>query len=153
EERLDVSGVTRNNLITESSADESTSGSSGISEQLISFIEQAPIAIALFDRNMRYLAASRHWNASYGWTGASLAGLSHYDVFPQTPSKWRDVHKRVLAGEEVACDEDPVLRPDGRTDWVRWSMKPWRHPNGEVRGALLFREVITTQIEARGKIA
>ncbi|MGA7323568.1 MAG: PAS domain S-box protein, partial [Rhodomicrobium sp.] len=62
-------------------------------------------------------------------------------------------HKRVLTGEEVACDEDPVPRTDGRTDWVRWSMKPWRDPNGKIRGALLFKEVITAEIEAREKLA
>jgi PAS domain S-box-containing protein len=148
-----MSGATGNNLEIETGADENAAGTSEISEQLISLIEQAPVAIALFDCNMRYLAANRHWNASYGRSGASLTGLSHYDVFPQTPAKWREVHRRVLSGEEIACDEDPVLWTDGRADWVRWSIKPWRHPNGEVRGALAFRELITPQIEARREIA
>jgi PAS domain S-box-containing protein len=132
---------------------EKTIASLRVSEELLSFIEQAPIAIALFDRDMRYLAASQCWKAGYGLGDASLAGLSHYDVFPQTPPRWREVHKRVLAGEDVACDEDPVPGTDGRTDWVRWSMKPWRHPSGEIVGALLFKELITAQIEARGKLA
>jgi PAS domain S-box-containing protein len=124
-----------------------------VSQQLLSFIEQAPIAIALFDRNMRYLATSQCWKAGHGLGGASLAGLSHYDVFPQVPQRWREVHTRVLAGEEVACEADPLPRTDGGTDWVRWSMKPWRYPSGEIGGALLFKEVITAQIEARAKIA
>jgi len=124
-----------------------------ISEQLLSFIEQAPVAIALFDRDMRYLATSESWNAGYGLGSACLAGLSPYDAFPQLPRRWREVHKRVLVGEEVACGEEPLTRADGGTDWVRWCMKPWRHPSGEIAGALMFTEVITGQIEARTKIA
>ncbi len=134
-------------------AGEKTTAPFQVSRQLLSFIEQAPMAIVLFDREMRYLAASAHWKAGHGLDGASLAGLSHYDVFPQTPRRWREVHKRVLAGEEVACDEDSMARPDGRADWVRWSMKPWRHTNGEIVGALLFKEMVTAQVEARRKIA
>ncbi|MGA7326949.1 MAG: hypothetical protein WBX25_21275, partial [Rhodomicrobium sp.] len=57
-----MSGVS-DNLKMGSGADENSIGSSGISEQLISLIEQAPIAIALFDCDMRYIAASPHWNA------------------------------------------------------------------------------------------
>jgi PAS domain S-box-containing protein len=125
----------------------------GVSEQLLSFIEQAPIAIALFDRDMRYVTASQRWNAGYALGGASVAGLSHCDAFPQIPPRWREAHGRVLAGEEVTCDEDPFPRTDGGIDWVRWSMKPWRHPGGEIGGVLLFAELITEQVEARANIA
>src|SRR5579864_861411 len=103
-----MSTAIRDTLKIDSSADANALGSAGISQELIAFIEQAPVAIALLDRDMRYLAASLQWKAGYGRTGASLTGLSHYEVSPQTPAAWREMHRRVLAGEEVACDEDPV---------------------------------------------
>src|SRR5262249_7048503 len=50
-------------------------------------------------------------------------------------------------------DEDSFQRLDGRTDWVRWLMTPWRKIDGNVGGALLFSEVRTEQVEARRAIA
>ena len=37
----------------------------------------------------------------------------------------------------------------GRTDWVRWTMVPWRRADGNIGGALLFAELRTEQVEAR----
>lgn len=65
------------------------------------------------------------------------------------PPRWREVHVGVLAGEELASEEDFFPRQDGRIQWVRWSMKPWRTADGRIIGVLLFAEVITDQVTAR----
>jgi hypothetical protein len=51
-----------------------------------------------------------------------VIGRAFFDVSPKAPPRWRDVHLRVLAGAEMAQDEDFVARQDGRAVWVRWSM-------------------------------
>ncbi len=118
------------------------------------FVEHAPAAIAMFDVNMRYLAASRRFVSDFRLPAtAELFGRSHYEIFPDVPPRWRDIHARVLAGEELSHDEDAFLRLDGRTDWCRWSMKPWRTADGRIGGALLFSEVITAEVEARRALA
>jgi PAS domain S-box-containing protein len=118
--------------------------------QLALFVEHAPAAIAMFDTDMVCVAASRRFLSDHRVPeNVKVIGVSLYEAFPEIPPRWREVHRRVLAGEELAADEDPFLRPDGRTDWCRWSMKPWRIPNGRIGGALLFSEVITEQVEAR----
>jgi PAS domain S-box-containing protein len=122
--------------------------------QLALFVENAPAAIAMFDRNMMCLAASRRFIADYRVPdNVPVVGVSHYETFPEIPPRWRDVHRRVLAGEELSSEEDSFVRPDGRTDWSRWTMKPWRTAGGQIGGALLFTEVITGQVEARRAIA
>ena len=55
----------------------------------------------------------------------------------------------MLAGEELSQEEDQFTHQDGRTDWVRWSMVPWRRADGNIGGALLFAELRTEQVEAR----
>src|SRR6185437_10155939 len=114
------------------------------------FIDGAPAAIAMFDRQMRYLAASRRYVADYRLpAGIALVGRSNYEIFPELSQRWRDIHARVLAGATESCEDDSFLRADGRLDWVRWRMEPWRDPQGKIGGALLFSEVITDQVETR----
>jgi PAS domain S-box-containing protein len=121
--------------------------------QLAAFVEHAPAAIVMFDREMRYLAVSRRFVVDYLPPGTQLIGRSHYEAFPNIPQRWRDIHARVLTGEDLSQDQDQYTRYDGRTDWVRWSMAPWRRANGDVGGALLFAEIITEQVEARRALA
>jgi PAS domain S-box-containing protein len=117
--------------------------------QLAVFVEHAPVGIAMFDREMRYLAVSRRFVVDYRLPqGAQLIGRSHYEVFPDIPQRWRDIHARVLTGEELSQEEDQFTH-QGRTDWVRWSMVPWRRADGNIGGALLFSELRTEQVEAR----
>ena len=104
----------------------------------------------MFDREMRYLAVSRRFVVDYRLPqDAQLIGRSHYEIFPDIPQRWRDIHARVLAGEELSQEEDQFTHQDGRTDWVRWSMVPWRRADGNIGGALLFSELRTEQVEAR----
>ncbi len=123
-------------------------------EALLSlFVEHAPAAIAMFDRDMRYLAVSRRFLEDYRVDpDRNPVGRSHYEIFPEIPEHWRALHKRVLCGEELSHPEDPFRRKDGRLDWVRWSMKPWRQADGAIGGALLFSEVTTKEVEARQRL-
>jgi PAS domain S-box-containing protein len=122
--------------------------------QLAMFVEHAPAAIAMFDDKMRYLAVSRRFVSDLRLPAAAeLIGRSHYEIFPDMPPSWREAHARVLAGEELANEEDYFPRQDGSVLWSRWLMKPWRTADGRIGGAMLFSEVITEQVEARHALA
>src|SRR5262249_38723440 len=102
------------------------------------FIKHSPAAIAMFDRDMRYLQRSDRWLIDYHLGMRDLTGLSHYDVFPDIPDRWKAVHQRVLAGAVEQCDEDPFERADGSTAWLQWECRPWRNAAGEVGGLIMF---------------
>jgi len=68
------------------------------------FFEKLPAPVAIFDRKMRYVIASRRWLESYGIEDQDLTGRSHYEVFPQIPERWKEAHRRELAGEVERCD-------------------------------------------------
>jgi PAS domain S-box-containing protein len=110
-------------------------------ERLQLFVEYAPIAIAMFDRHMRYLVASRRWLTDYGLEGQDIVGRSHYEIFPEVPARWRDIHGRCLGGIEAA-GEDP-FDLDGSRQWLRWEIRPWKRTNGELGGIVIFTEDIT----------
>ena len=118
-------------------------------QRLRLFIEYAPAALAMFDHEMRYLAASRRWLADYGFPDGDLAGRSHYDLFPEVPENWKVVHKRGLAGEVVRADEDRFVRADGCVKWLRWEVRPWHRADGTIGGIVIFTEDITDRKMAK----
>ncbi len=117
------------------------------------FVEHAPAAIAMFDREMRYLAVSRRWISDYRLGHGDILGRSHYEVFPDLPERWRAVHQRCLGGAVEKCEEDPFPRAEGGTDWVRWEIHPWRTASGEVGGLVMFTEVVTERVALQARLA
>ena len=110
------------------------------------FIEHVPTAIAMFDRDMRYLGASRRWMEDYGLNG-DILGRSHYDLISDFPAWWKEVHHRGLAGEILSKDEDRFVRSDGSVQWVTWNVRPW-YSGGKVGGIVIATEDVTARVEA-----
>ena len=115
------------------------------------FIEHTPAALAVFGRDIRYLAVSHRWLRDYRLERPSLTGRSHYDVFADFSSRWRDAHVQALAGEVVRADEDQFDRADGSTQWLRWELIPWREETGDIGGLVMFTEDITHLKRAEGR--
>lgn len=116
-------------------------------EQLKLFIEYAPAALAMFDREMRYLACSQRWCSDYLLGDRNLLGLCHYDVFPNINAGWKAIHRRCLAGEVICSEEDQYVRVDGTIQWLRWEVRPWLTGN-IIGGIVIFTEDITQQKQA-----
>jgi len=120
-------------------------------EQLRLFIEHAPVSLAMFDRDMKYLCASRRWLRDHASEDRDMRGLSYYETFPGVPESWKTAHRRALAGEVVKADEDCLDSLGGVMKWVRWEVRPWRKES-EVAGIIVFCEDISERREAAEKL-
>lgn len=117
------------------------------------FIESAPTAIAMFDADMNYIAASKRFIADYIPPGVHpVVGRSHSQVSHFIPENWPATRARVLQGETLSSDEDSFLGANRARTWAKWTMTPWRKANGEVGGALLFVDDITSLVETRNDL-
>ncbi|MBN1927494.1 MAG: PAS domain S-box protein [Prolixibacteraceae bacterium] len=108
-------------------------------------IEHTNSAVAVHDLDMRYVYVSQQYIDQYNLNGMDIIGRHHYDVFPDLPQKWRDVHKRVLKGEIISADEDDYKKEDGTIEWTRWECRPWYNLKGEINGLIVYTEVITEE--------
>ena len=116
------------------------------------FVKHVPVAVAMFDPDMRYLAASDRWIRDYGIEDEAIVGRCHYEVLPETPPKWREGHARVLVtGEVERSAVDSYRHASGRLDWLRWEVRPFHNSFGDVAGIIIFSEFITDRIEAEAK--
>ncbi len=116
------------------------------------FISHAPTAIAMLDRDMRYLAVSRRWLREYGLESRDVIGLSYYDLFPETDERWRAIHRACLSGKTASAQEDRLIGADGTVNWLRWEIHPWHDIDGTVGGIIIFSEFITARKEAESEI-
>ncbi len=122
--------------------------------RLFAFIENAPAAVAMFDREMKYIAASRRWFADYGLAGQSIIGRSHYEVFPNITDHWKSIHRRCLAGAVERADDD-VWRPPGmdHDQHLRWEVRPWYDGTGHIGGLMMFTQDITADRQREQELA
>jgi len=111
--------------------------------QLKTFVSQAPIAIAMFDRNMNYLETSDQWLHEFGRGFANLSGRNHYQVHPDLPEKWKQVHQQCLNGAMLKNSEDLWIQADGSQCWSRWAVMPWLDEHGVIGGLIISSEDIT----------
>lgn len=107
-------------------------------------LEHLPAAVAIFDRNMRYVTASQRWLADYH-LDASILGRSHYDVLPDLPERWKAVHRRCLAGASEERDADCMTRLDGTVQWLHWAVGPWYDSTGAIGGLIVMTKDITAR--------
>ncbi len=119
--------------------------------RLDAFIEQSRSAIAMFDRDMRYLAVSERWLADYHLLQSPI-GRSHYEVFPEIGEDWKDIHRRCLAGDTLKSDGEPFRRADGAVQWITWEARPWRDIDGTIAGIVVTSEDLTEQTEQHAVI-
>jgi PAS domain S-box-containing protein len=117
-------------------------------ERLQFLLDHAPGTLAMFDRDMRYLAVNRRWAEAYAPGGESVIGRCHYDVYPDMTEEWREAHRRGLAGESTKIEQERVPIGDGAFIWLRWEVQPWHDVTGAVGGIVLFVENITTRVES-----
>src|SRR6516165_5625700 len=110
-------------------------------ELLKIFVKNAPAGVAMFDRDMRYLQVSDRWCADYSVDSSQILGRSHYELFPDLPQHWKEMHRRGLEGETLRA-EDRWDRENG-IKWVRWEIRPWFNIDSVPGGILIFAEDIT----------
>ncbi|RMG10316.1 MAG: response regulator [Cyanobacteria bacterium J055] len=117
--------------------------------QLEQIIADAPVAIAVLDRQLCYLAHSQQWTIDQGLGARSLVGERHDEIFQDLPEHWKAAYQRALAGEKVAYPEECWMRDNGTQLCLRWAAYPWYRADGDVGGIAIATHTINELVQAR----
>jgi len=120
---------------------------------LSAFVEHAPAAVAMLDKNMNFIAVSNKWVIDYQLTGRQIIGVSYYDVFPGQDAELIERHQRVLSGAIESKEEDVHRLPGANEDeYIAWEMRPWHQVDDTIGGIMLFTQDITSIIKQRAEL-
>ncbi|MEP1032357.1 ATP-binding protein [Ekhidna sp.] len=124
---------------------EQRANSSKIQEEqnlLKTFISSAPAAIAMLDKHMNYISASKRWYKDQNIVG-DIIGKSHYKIFPEITAEWKKMHQRALEGEIVKPGIEKFVRANGEERWMQGEIHPWYTSKDKVGGIIIFTNDLT----------
>jgi PAS domain S-box-containing protein len=119
-------------------------------------LKHAPMGIAIFDDQMRYLAASRQYLTDQGMSpDTPLLGLPPLRRLPRDPAVLARQARPGAGRRASSCARTratAMSTATGGVHWVRWSMAPWRTDDGRIGGLVLYTEMVTQAVEAKHRL-
>jgi diguanylate cyclase (GGDEF)-like protein len=114
------------------------------------FVDEIPSGIAVFDHELRYIAANPRWTKAFHLAGAALAGWRHDELDPRGGAGIAELLRRALSGDTVEGCADGAGQLDRRVVRVR----PRVAHDGSIIGAVAaLHEVVTVDREERAEAA
>jgi PAS domain S-box-containing protein len=114
-------------------------------DQLRSFVEAAPAAIAMFDNHLNYVIASQRWFEDNQLHENEVLGKTYPEIFPNISDTWQEVLKKGLKGKIHKQEEEKIFDRFGKERWIKWEVRPWYSLEKKVEGIIIFTEDITEQ--------
>lgn len=122
-------------------------------EQTVKFVEnrerelqfvlkRVPNPVAVLDKNMRYVLASRKWIDDFNLKDKNILGKSHYEIFPNLSDEVKILNRRAMNGEIINASFENIT-DNGRVMNVKGEIRPWFDIHNQVAGIIIFIESMT----------
>jgi AraC-like DNA-binding protein len=114
-------------------------------ERYHTFISQLPVAAAMFDNEMLFMAASQKWIDDNKLKNTDLKGKSFFEIFQGTEAKYKELLGQCLKGtSKNITGLDFGIEPDS-SKRTRWNISTWIKENNEIGGLIICSEDFTAQ--------
>ncbi|MDY7021298.1 MAG: PAS domain-containing protein, partial [Cyanobacteriota bacterium] len=114
------------------------------------FIEYMPTAVAMLDRQMRYIIVSKRWQTDFSPENINIAGCSHNELFLNLPEIWHQNVQHCLAGNLEQWElEFPVTFLENSSSWIKFNVQPWLTDEGSIGGLIVHADEIRKQQELK----
>jgi AraC-like DNA-binding protein/PAS domain-containing protein len=107
------------------------------------FVSQAPIAMAMLDKSMHYLAISNKWLKDHSCSNDNLIGTVYNPGLLGEKLRFKEIYKTSMRGKINKCDEELIEKIDGTKAWIKWEVRPWYNDKNAIGGLLINTEDIS----------
>lgn len=114
------------------------------------FIVNAPVAIAMFDSELRFLNVSKTFETAFHRNREDVIGKHLYDIMPDMPERWKEEQKQVLKGLR-GYYRDEIIEINGKREYINRTLVPW-FENNEIGGMIAYVEFITEEINTQAEL-
>ena len=111
--------------------------------QMRMFVEQIPVAVAMFDRQAGRVLAGDRWRDTFDSSTPNSIGRSMTQIFPKAGECWVELHQRCLNRGDEVRDEWNVCSADGTIEWYERILCPWYDETGEIGGTIAIAKIVT----------
>ena len=118
--------------------------------QLLSIIQNAPVAMAMLDADLKYLGASSRWTEDFRLPAHAYVGHAFSEALPTEYRQFGIFVQGAMArGEEVQKGEEEFVLPSGEKVFKRIAIHPWSTASGDRKGVVICAFNITELVSAR----
>ncbi len=108
-------------------------------------IKDSPAAVAIVDHNMNFISHSDVWLAEFGRGFKTIIGKSYYEVLPDIPIEFVEIFELCLRGKSDINKGRKFTHPNGRLQWLKWKINPWKQDDGSIGGLIVIMEDVTAE--------
>ena len=110
---------------------------------LKTMVFSAPAAIAMFNKDFKYLAFSELWMEEKE-VNEQVIGLVETDENESKKGFAKKVQELILQGESVQEEGDRIVTRDNNEKWLDWVATPWHNTtDGSIGGIIVYTNDIT----------
>lgn len=122
--------------------------------RLSAFVKHTPAAVAMLDKDLKYVAVSNRWLEEFQPKNQNVIGKYHFDLFAEViDDEIKELFFSVLRGNIESKQEDIFKLPGSDEDvYVSWEMRPWYMHDGNIGGMMLYTQNITGMIKRREEL-
>ena len=113
-----------------------------------SFATDVPIPLAMFDKDLNYVAVSSRWREEFNMNDMDLIGHHLFAISPDVPEERKEIYRNALLGKSYN-EEDFMLKVEGKEEIQYYDLKvgPWYLTKDEVGGAVISIQNITNAVK------
>jgi len=113
-----------------------------------SFATDVPVPLAMFDKDLNYVAVSSRWREEFSMNNVDLIGHNLLTISPNIPEERKEIYKNALLGKTYVNGDFP-LKVEGKEEIQHYDLKvgPWYLAKDEVGGIIISVQNITQAVK------
>lgn len=113
--------------------------------QLHAFVKDAPVRIAILDKELNFLECSESW-FEYSVFDRNILGKNVREVYSGLDKEWLLTLEKAKEGETCFLERVFLKGKNNERQWINAAISPWKDDEGAIGGVMIHIEQITDQV-------